>query len=80
MVDEQVILIAERLRDDVSDFRRLLRNKYKKPSRQVTGDEDRKRAARIAEIWLVEVATNDGLGVAIGASIWPISACISSAC
>lgn len=68
MVDEQVILAAERLRDDVSDFRRQLRAQYPLASRQVAAAEYRARAAHLAETWLVELATDQGLGVAVGSA------------
>jgi len=69
MIEEQVILTAERLRDDLTDFRRRLRDRYPKVSRQVTSDEDRKIAARVAETWLVGLATNADVGAAIGAAL-----------
>jgi hypothetical protein len=68
MIDEQAILTAERLHDDLIDFRQRLRNRYPKVSRQVTSGDDRKIAARLAEIWLVELATNPDVGAAIGAA------------
>ena len=67
MIDEQAILTAERLRDGLVDFRQRLRNRYPKASRQVASDEDRKIAARLAETWLVELATNPDVASAIGA-------------
>jgi hypothetical protein len=68
MVDEQIILAAERLRDDLVEFRRLLRARYSKASRQVATEEYRTHAARLAETWLVELATDQGVGVAIGST------------
>lgn len=68
MVDEQVILAAERLRDDLTEFRRLLRARYSSASRQVATEEYRTHAARLAETWLVELATHEGVGVAIGSA------------
>jgi hypothetical protein len=68
MVDEQVILAAERLRDDVSDLRRQLRARYASPSQQVAAAEHRTRAAHLAETWLVELATDQGLSIAIGSA------------
>jgi hypothetical protein len=66
MIDEQVILTAERLRDDLVDLRKTLRSRYPKASQQVVSDDPRRRAARLAETWLVELATNDEVGLAIG--------------
>lgn len=68
MIDEQAILAAERLRDGLTEFRRLLRARYSTGSRQVAAEEHRKQAARLAETWLVELATNQALGVAIGST------------
>ena len=67
MIDEQAILAAERLRDSLIDFRKLLHQRISKASQQVASDEHRKRgAAQLAEIWLVELSTNHTVGVAIG--------------
>jgi hypothetical protein len=69
MIDEQFILTAERLRDDLADFGRSLRERYSKKSRPVSGDEHRKLAARLAETWLVELATSQEFAAAIGAAV-----------
>lgn len=69
MVEEQTILASERLRDDLVEFRQLLRTGYRPATRQVTADDHRKQAARLAETWLVEIATDQGLSVAIGPAI-----------
>lgn len=66
MIDEQAILAAERLRDDLDDFRQLLRKRFSKASSQVTTDEYRKKAAQLAEVWLVQLSTNHAFGLAIG--------------
>lgn len=68
MVDEQVILAAERLRDDMAEFRRFLHARHSPASRQVTKEEYRTHAARLAETWLVELATDEGVGVAVGSA------------
>jgi hypothetical protein len=68
MLDEQTILTAERLRDDLADFRSELRNQYTSKSRPVSAERHRKTAAQLAETWLVEVATNQAVGVAIGSA------------
>lgn len=68
MIDEQAILAAERLRDGLTEFRRLLRARYATGSSQVAAEEHRKHAARLAETWLVELATNQALGVVIGSA------------
>jgi hypothetical protein len=68
MISEQAILTTERLRDDLDEFRKLLNRRYKTASSQVTNTEHRKRAAQLAEIWLVEIATDKEIENAIGAS------------
>ncbi len=65
MIDESVILAAERLRDDLSEFRRELRQRHAQ-ARQVTATEIRKQAAHLAETWLVEVAPLPNVAVVIG--------------
>ena len=69
MIEEQVILTAERLRDDLLDFRQRLRDRYPKNSRQVASLDDRKIAARLAETWLVGLATNPDVSAAISAAV-----------
>lgn len=66
MIDEETILTAERLRDDITDFRNELRRKYPLGSRQVAAANHRKLAARFAEIWLIELAPDQSFGTAIG--------------
>lgn len=69
MVDEQRILAVERLRDDLEDLKKELRQRYSGPTRQVTSEAITKRAARIAEIWLVESATDVEVVGVIGSEI-----------
>jgi hypothetical protein len=66
MIDEQTILAAERLRDDLGELKGLMRKRYAKASRQVSSDEIRKKAAILAETWLVELAPIDAVVAAIG--------------
>jgi hypothetical protein len=68
MIDEQSILAAERLRDDLVDFRQQLRDRYPDASRQVSAEQLQKLAAHLAETWLVELATNHAVGIAIGSA------------
>ena len=42
MIDDQLILGIERLRDDLGEFKSALRRKYKLPKRQVTAQELKK--------------------------------------
>lgn len=69
MIDEQIILKAERLRDELVDFRKLIHSRYRKGSQQVSAGECREQAARLAETWLVELATNQEIGVRIGVDV-----------
>lgn len=66
MISEEKILTAERLRDDLIEFRSELRRKYRSTARQVAAEQDRKRAAYLAETWLVELATDQSFATAIG--------------
>lgn len=68
MVDEQTILASERLRDNLAEFRRLLRARYRAANRQVTSADLRARAAQLAETWLVEIATDKEIAAAIGSA------------
>jgi hypothetical protein len=64
MIKEQSILAAERLRDDLTNFKATVRKRYSASS-QVTSDDIRQQAADLAEIWLVELATDDAVKAAI---------------
>ena len=66
MIDEQTILAAERLRDDLTDLRSRLRKQHKETAQQVRSDAFRKDAATLAEKWLVEIAPNREVVAAIG--------------
>ena len=69
MVDETIILATERLRDDVEDLRKNIRQSCPTLSRQVTAEIIRGAAARVAERWLVEVASHPGVADAIGSAV-----------
>jgi|ERR1043166_7450106 hypothetical protein len=69
MISEQTILTAERLREDLENLRREIRRQYKKKTSQVTSDSLRTRAARLSEIWLVEIATDGEAVTAIGSEM-----------
>lgn len=58
MIDDQLVLRVERLRDEVESLKIDLRNSYKSKSRSVSSNELKKRATSLAERWLVEVAGN----------------------
>jgi hypothetical protein len=56
MIDDQLVLRVERLRDSIENLRAELHGKYKQPIRQVTSKDIRETAARLAETWMVDVA------------------------
>jgi hypothetical protein len=56
MIDDQVILTIERLRDSLGELRSDLKQKYGKSDRQVTSELIRKAASEIAEAWMVDIA------------------------
>lgn len=68
MIDEQTILTAERLRDELTNFRAVIRKRYVSASSQVASDDLRQQAARLAEKWLVELAIDDAVAAALGQS------------
>lgn len=65
MIDEQTILAAERLRDDLSNFKVAIGQRYRPASRQVQSDELRGEGARLSEKWLVELAPIDDVLAAL---------------
>lgn len=69
MISEQTILSAERLREDLDELKRGLRQRYSKKTSQVTFEALRNQAARLAEIWLVEIATDSEAAEAIGSEM-----------
>jgi len=66
MIDDQIVLRVERLRDEVELFRTELRDRYPSGQRSVASEDFRERAASIAERWLVEVAGRQEVADAIG--------------
>lgn len=61
MIDDQVIITAERLRDELVDLKASLRERYRLPTRQVTADDLKARAARAAETWMVDLAVRGAI-------------------
>jgi hypothetical protein len=55
MIDDQVVLSVERLRDELTEFRKALRRRYAEPTRQVTAVDLRESGAKIAETWMVDL-------------------------
>jgi hypothetical protein len=66
MIDDQLVLRVERLRDSVEAFRDDLRTRYKTPQRPVVSQDVRENAARLGERWLVEIGGRDDVRVAVG--------------
>jgi hypothetical protein len=56
MVDQQFVVTAERLRDDLVELKSALRGRYKASSRQVVSPDLRASATRLAETWMVGIA------------------------
>jgi hypothetical protein len=56
MIDDQVILTIERLRDSLVELRTDLRGRYGRTDRQVTSEPLRKAASEIAEAWMIDIA------------------------
>lgn len=69
MVAEAKILSAERLRDDLAEFKALLKAQYQNKSSQVTGERHKKLATQYAEIWLVDLAIDPSVQSAVGSDI-----------
>jgi hypothetical protein len=66
MINDQVVLSVERLRDALGDLKQQLRQKYRGADRQVTATDIRETTARVAESWLVELATVSDVAEALG--------------
>jgi hypothetical protein len=66
MIDDQLVIRTERLRDSVENFREELRARYRSASSPVRAEDAREQAARLAERWLVEVATREDVKFVIG--------------
>jgi hypothetical protein len=66
MIDDQLVLRVERLRDSVESLRDELRARYRTPQRPVVSQDVRDNAARLGERWLVEVGGRDDVRSVIG--------------
>lgn len=65
MIDDQVILGIERLRDEVRAFESALRKRYKKAKQQVNAENIKATAAGIAERWMVDFAQRPEVATAV---------------
>jgi hypothetical protein len=66
MIDDQLVLRVERLRDSVQQLRDDIRVRYKKPQRQVVSEEIRNAAALLGERWLVEIGGREDVRAVLG--------------
>jgi hypothetical protein len=56
MIDGQLILALERLRDELTELKAAIHSRYRGATRQVRADDIKTRAARAAETWMVNLA------------------------
>jgi len=59
MIDDQLVVTVERLRDNLVELRKSLRRRYRVPARQVTAEDLRECAARAAETWMVDLGVRE---------------------
>ena len=69
MIDDTLVLRAERLRDELDSLRSELRARYRVPTRQVIAPNLKSQAATLAERWLVEIAPNSDVKNAVGGQL-----------
>jgi hypothetical protein len=67
MIDPQLIVSAERLRDDLALFKATLRKKYSNADRQVVAEDVKRAAALLAERWLVDLSQRAEVTTAVSA-------------
>ena len=70
MIDEELVLKVERLRDSLSELKRDLKARHQSRERQVQADDLRDGAARLAEIWMVEIGPRDDVKDALGEAVF----------
>ena len=61
MIDDQVVITVERLRDELAELREALHARYRDSTRQVTAEDLRQHAASIAETWMVELGVREDI-------------------
>ena len=69
MIDDQLVLKIERLRDEVEAFGVRLKDSYSSKNTSVTNSKLKKQAAALAERWLVEVASRQDISDVVGKSV-----------
>jgi hypothetical protein len=67
VVDDQVILAIERLRDILADLKTALRKRFRDSNRQVTTVDIRTAIAKAAESWLTDLSARPGVSEAASA-------------
>ena len=67
MIDDELVLRVERLRDSIEAFKAELRRRYAKKTSLVAAAEMRTAAAQLAERWLVEVAVREDVKAVMAA-------------
>jgi hypothetical protein len=66
MIDDQLVLRVERLRDAVESLHEDIRSRYSKPKSQVVSRDVRDDGAKIAERWLVEISSRSDVRAILG--------------
>jgi hypothetical protein len=69
MIDDELVLKIERLRDSLKELKVDLRQRYSRRESQVANDQIRQEAARLSEVWMVEVAAREDVRVTLGDSM-----------
>ncbi len=65
MIDDQLVVTVERLRDNLVELRKSMRRRYSDPARQVTADDLRESAARAAETWMVDLGVREDIRIRV---------------
>lgn len=66
MIDDALVLRVERLRDEVSQLRSNIRDRYRAADRPVVASDVRDFAAQLGERWVVEIAPRDDVRQVLG--------------
>ncbi len=69
MIDPQLIVSAERLRDDLALLKTALRKKYSDADRQVVAEDIKRSMALLAERWLVDLSQRAEVTTAVAAGL-----------
>ena len=69
MIGDELVLKVERLRNSLIELKTGLKARYQNRDRQVTAADLREQAARVGEVWMVEVAARKDVGAALGKDV-----------